>query len=44
MVKIVIFNQDGEMQTVSYTDESVEPHQNYLYNNGVLEVYMITKI
>ena len=36
--KIVIFNQDGEVQAVRYSDESVIPHQNYLYDDGVMEV------
>ena len=37
--KVNIFNQDGEVQTVRYTDESIEPHQSYTYDNGILQVY-----
>ena len=35
---ITIFNQDGEVQAVRYTNESIIPHKNYLYNSGLLEV------
>ena len=36
--EISVFNQDGEQQAVRYTNDAIEPHKNYLYNSGLLEV------
>ena len=35
---VKIFNQDGEKQTVKYTNDAIEPHKNYTYANNSLEV------
>ena len=36
--EIYIFNQDGELQVVRYTDVSIPPHKEYEYNSNQLLV------
>ena len=35
---VTIFNQDGEVQLVKYTDVAIKPHQKYEYNGNILNV------
>ena len=35
---VTIFNQDGEVQLIKYTDIAVQPHQKYTYNGNTLNV------
>ena len=35
---VTIFNQDGEVQLIKYTDVAVKPHQKYAYNGNILSV------